>query len=56
VRSSARPLGAIGVERPCARIVAEWRTSSTKAIRPKATIEERTKLTGEGRDDGAESD
>ena len=46
VRSPARPPGAIGVERPCARIVTEWRTSSTKAIRPNATREERTKLTG----------
>jgi hypothetical protein len=46
VRSPARPPGTIGVERPCARIVTEWRTSSTKAIRPNATREERTELTG----------
>jgi hypothetical protein len=32
VKSPARPSGAIGVERPCARIVTEWRTSSTKTI------------------------
>jgi hypothetical protein len=46
VRSPARPPGAIGVERPCARIVTEWWTSSTKAIRSNATREERTELTG----------
>jgi hypothetical protein len=46
VRSSVRPPGAIGIERPCARIMTEWRTSRTKAIRPNATREERTELTG----------
>jgi hypothetical protein len=56
VRLPARPPGAIGVERPCARIVTEWRTSSTKAIRPNATREERTELTGvKGERGGASS-
>jgi hypothetical protein len=56
VRSPARPPGAIGVERSCARIVTEWRTSSTKAIRPNASREERTELTGvKGKRGGASS-
>jgi hypothetical protein len=56
VRSPARPPGAIGVERPCANIVIEWRTSSTKAIRLNTTREERTELTGvKGERGGASS-
>jgi hypothetical protein len=56
VRSPARQPSAIGGGDGCIAIVREWQSSSTKVIRPKATREERTKLTGEGSDDGAESD
>jgi hypothetical protein len=46
VRSPARQPSAIGGGDGCVAIVSEWRSSSTKLIRPKATKEERTKLTG----------
>jgi hypothetical protein len=46
VRSPARQPSAIGGGDGCVAIVSEWRSSSTKLIRPKATNEERTKLTG----------
>jgi hypothetical protein len=46
VRSPARQPSAIGGEDRCVAIVSEWRSSSTKLIRPKATRERRTKLTG----------
>jgi hypothetical protein len=46
VRSPARPPGAIGDEFVCVRLVTEWLTLRASAIRPNATREERTKLTG----------
>jgi hypothetical protein len=56
VRSSARQPSAIGGGDGCIAIVSEWRSSSTKLIRPKATREERTKLTGvKGEHGGASS-
>jgi hypothetical protein len=56
VRSPARQPGAIGGEDGCIAIVSEWRSSSTKVIRPKAIREERTKLTGvKGERGGASS-
>jgi hypothetical protein len=56
VRSPARQPSAIGGGDGCIAIVSEWRSSSTKVIRPKAIREERTKLTGvKGERDGASS-
>jgi hypothetical protein len=46
VRSPTRQPSAIGGGDRCVAIVSEWRSSSTKLIRPKATREGRTKLTG----------
>jgi hypothetical protein len=46
VRSPARQPSAIGDGDGCVAIVSEWRSSSTKLIRPKATREGRTKLIG----------
>jgi hypothetical protein len=45
VRSLARQPSAIGGGDGCVAIVSEWRSSSTKLIRPKATREGRTKHT-----------
>ena len=56
VKSSARPLGVIGDEQVCARLVTERRILRARAILSYATRERRTELTGEGRDDGAELD
>jgi hypothetical protein len=56
VRSLARQLSAIGGGDGCIAIVREWRSSSTEVIRPKATREKRTKLTGvKGERGGASS-
>jgi hypothetical protein len=56
VRSLARQPSAIGGGDGCVAIVSEWRSSSTKLIRPKATREGRTKLTGvKGERGGASS-
>jgi hypothetical protein len=46
VRSPARQPSAIGGGERCLAIVSVWRSSSTKVIRPKATREARTELTG----------
>jgi hypothetical protein len=46
VRSPARQPSAIGGGERCLAIVSVWQSSNTKSIRPKATREERTKLTG----------
>jgi hypothetical protein len=56
VRSPARQPSAIGGGERCLAIVSVWRSSNTKSIRPKATREERTKLTGvKGKRGGASS-
>jgi hypothetical protein len=46
VRSPARQPSAIGGGERCLAIVRVWGSSSTKVIRPKATREAGTKLTG----------
>jgi hypothetical protein len=46
VRSPARQPSAIGGGERCLAIVSVWWSSSTKVIRPKATREARTELTG----------
>jgi hypothetical protein len=56
VRSSARQPSAIGGGERCLAIVSVWQSSNTKSIGPKATREERTKLTGvKGKCGGASS-
>jgi hypothetical protein len=56
VRSPARQPSAIGGGEGCLAIMSEWRSSSTKLIRPKATRKGRTKLTGvKGERDSASS-
>jgi hypothetical protein len=46
VKPPTRPPGAIGDEFVCARLVTEWRALRARAIRPNATREWRTELTG----------